>query len=161
MLSWKKGSVPFAAKLFAHLGRAAILPDDRAREGLRRLAIPEAKRLALVGDSDGDDFSRVDMLGHLTHRLDHRRPDVVQVVLHPTRLREMLLKIHIRLGDAIEVRVHQQAPSFRSFPDRSRECSPCELVTPFYQGLAMRNTGQWPGCGVKMLPQGEKVSGYF
>src|SRR5690606_35011609 len=41
-------------EFLAARGGAAVLPDDGARHRTAGLSLPERRRLALVGDSDGD-----------------------------------------------------------------------------------------------------------
>src|SRR3546814_16613528 len=42
-------------QLLAESGGAAVLPDDRLVDGRTGLAVPDHRRLALVGDADGGD----------------------------------------------------------------------------------------------------------
>src|SRR3546814_14982608 len=43
-------------QLLAESGGAAVLPDDRLVDGRTGLAVPDHRRLALVGDADGGDL---------------------------------------------------------------------------------------------------------
>ena len=89
----------FGRKPRAHLGGAAVLPDDGAMHGAAGDAIPHHRGLALVGDADGGDVAR-GKTGN-PHRFaagrKRRRPDVVGLVLDPARGREMLREFQLRL----------------------------------------------------------------
>ncbi len=78
--------------------RAPVLPDDGVGDRLARRAIPQHRRLALVGDADGRDVARADAgLGErFVHDARLRRPDLAGVVLDPARLREDLPELLLR-----------------------------------------------------------------
>jgi hypothetical protein len=89
--------VPLLSELVAAGGRAAVLPDERAMDGLACVRVPGDHGLALVGDPDplqvralnrsvGEGADR-HVPGHL--------PDLGRVVLHPARFREMLLELAV------------------------------------------------------------------
>jgi len=99
------------AKAPALVGGAAVLPDDRGADGLESLAVPEDEGLALVGDAD-----RADVAGPRIRRAQRplgcivdRGPDLVWVVLDPTRARIVLGDLAIAL-----------APDFAVEPDSDR-----------------------------------------
>ncbi len=60
------------AQRVAHRRRAAVLPDDGVGDRPPGRALPQQRRLALVGDADGGDVARRD--AGLGERLVHRRP---------------------------------------------------------------------------------------
>jgi hypothetical protein len=64
--------------------RHAALPDDRRRHRAARRAIPEDRRLPLVGDADGGHLLRTEsrLRQHAAAAGDLRPPDVLRVVLH-------------------------------------------------------------------------------
>ena len=70
------------AQGLAHIGGAAILPDNRVADRLPASAVPDDGCLALIGDADGgrrlislrQDFAR--------HGQD-RRPDCLRIMLNP------------------------------------------------------------------------------
>ena len=70
----------------AALGRAPVLPHDRGRDRTAGGAVPEDRRLALVRDRDGLDAVEP----CLGCGGEHALPDLVRVVLDPTRLRKVL-----------------------------------------------------------------------
>ena len=79
-------------KLPTTLGRSAILPDDCRVHGTPAAPVPEERRLALVRDPDGHESTRADTRageGLLGCRED-ALPDLVRVVLHPSRPWEVL-----------------------------------------------------------------------
>src|SRR6266404_7575565 len=84
--------VPGCTQRIADVGGAAVLPYDRASDGLSRGAFPQHSCLALIGDSDRSQLATGDR--RLGQRFAHdsrlRRPDFVRVMLDPARLREML-----------------------------------------------------------------------
>src|SRR5256885_996860 len=70
----------------SHRCRAAVLPDDRVMHRLTGLAIPQHRRLALIGDADRAHVVRSHpRVGERrTNEHAHAAPDLVRVVLHPT-----------------------------------------------------------------------------
>src|SRR5690606_25841488 len=71
---------------------AAILPDNRAADGLARSPIPSQRGLALIRDANGRDAIRAEP-GAGERFCGHARlssPDLLRIVLHPARLREVL-----------------------------------------------------------------------
>src|SRR5207237_8950630 len=80
------------AELGATSGGSPVLPHDRPLKRLARVRIPYAHRLALVGDPHRLELAALkpgvperlarDGSGHL--------PDLVRIVLHPSRSREVL-----------------------------------------------------------------------
>ena len=74
----------------AVVGGAAVLPDDGVVHRLAGLAVPDDRRLALVGDADGGDVLRPDVRAaeRLDRDADLRRPDFLRVVLDPAGPRE-------------------------------------------------------------------------
>ena len=76
----------------ALLGGAPVLPHDGAGTRLQRPAVPHDERLALVRDADRAHIARLRAGGvqRLRGRVLDDAPDLVCVVLHPSRLREML-----------------------------------------------------------------------
>ena len=80
--------MPIALQLIAESGGPAILPDDRVVDGLAGGAIPNQRRLALVGDADGLHVGRADSRPrqHLDSGAALRRPDLDGVMFHPAGL---------------------------------------------------------------------------
>ncbi len=77
---------------------AAVLPDDGAGNRFTRLAVPQHRGFALVGDADGGDVlgrQSFVMQGLLRHG-ELRLPDFVGVVLDPARMGEMLGEFLLR-----------------------------------------------------------------
>ena len=85
----------------AAVGRPAVLPDDRAVDGLAGLAVPEERRLALVGNPERGEGAGLDArLGQrLARRFELRHPDLLRVVLHPAGPGEVLRDLALRRGD--------------------------------------------------------------
>src|SRR6185369_16379981 len=86
------------AQLLAPLGSASILPDDRARQWLSGIAMPENDRFALIGDAD-DVRSNCAFRDCIARRLQRAIENLLSVVLHPTRLRIMLGDLVITSSD--------------------------------------------------------------
>src|SRR5439155_2648916 len=84
------------------------LPHDRVMDGFTRGAIPDDRRLALIGDADRRDVARPDL--RAAERFDGdanlRRPDFLRVVLDPACVRkdlpEFLLRDRANAAVAIE-----------------------------------------------------------
>ena len=76
----------------ADLRRPAALPHDGVVHRLSCPAVPQDRRLPLVGDTDAGNGLGVDMGGvhRLGQRPDRGGPDLHGIVLHPSRLREDL-----------------------------------------------------------------------
>ena len=92
----------------AGVGGAPVLPDDGIVDRLAGGAIPQNRRLALVGDADRRDATGVGAgFGHgIAHGGDGRRPDLFRIVLDLARPRidlgELLLRGRNRLERGIE-----------------------------------------------------------
>jgi hypothetical protein len=71
------------------------------RDRLARLAIPEDGRLALIRDADGRDVRAGDVRfrERTSDSGTDARPDLVRVVLDPTRLREVLGELDVLLSE--------------------------------------------------------------
>ena len=103
---------------------AGVLPDDRVVDRLAGLAVPDHGRLALVGDADRLDVTRLDVgVGH--RAVDHAPrvlPDLGRVVLDPARLGVDLLVLTLVDVTDVAVLVEQdEARAGRALVDRSDE----------------------------------------
>src|SRR5262249_61452705 len=97
-------------------GRCApVLPYDGAMDGLARAPVPDHTGLALVGDADRGDAAGPQLGGgeRLARGLNRRAPDVVRIVLHPTRGGVVLGELPLREAEQGEVGVE---------PDATRGC---------------------------------------
>src|SRR3546814_16607437 len=67
-------------QLLAESGGAAVLPDDRLVDGRTGLAVPDHRRLALVGDADGGDLlgARTSVCQGALHDRPVFAPDVLR-----------------------------------------------------------------------------------
>ena len=85
------------------------MPDDGVVDGLAREAVPHERRLALVGDADGDDLLGRDSARgeRLAVALHLGGEDVARVVLDPARARIDLAEFAHRLGDDLPPLVKQ------------------------------------------------------
>ena len=88
------------AQLVAARGRAPVLPDERAVDGLAGRPVPDDDRLALVGDADRAQLARP---RRRRRRAPRRRragdvPDLGRVVLDPAGPREVLRELAVRRG---------------------------------------------------------------
>ena len=91
-------------ELLAEGRGAAVLPDDGAVERLAGGAVERYEGLALVGDADGGDLLAGGGLGQAGADLGEGGadggPDLVGVVLHPPRVREVLGQLAVgNVGD--------------------------------------------------------------
>ncbi len=87
--------MPGLLQLVAKLARTSILPDNGIVQRLAGFAIPDQRRLTLVGDADGGDVGALEtgFVQRLLDRPDDRFPDFLRIVLHPTGIREDLPKL--------------------------------------------------------------------
>ena len=101
--------MPRGAQAFTEFGGAPALPDDGIVERLAALAVPEHRRLALVGNADRDNLGRPAQLlaQHRTQAFQHRFPDIIGPVFHPARLWVVLRKLHVGACAQRTTRVHQ------------------------------------------------------
>ncbi|CAB4346744.1 unannotated protein [freshwater metagenome] len=112
---------PFAAKFVAALGRAAVLPDERAVERLAGRRVPNADRLTLVADPDCSQAARRDTccLQRLKRHGAGNAPDLSSVVLNPAGLGKMLLKLAVGAAEQLHLGVEDEAGrAGRSLIDR-------------------------------------------
>jgi hypothetical protein len=81
-------------------GGAAVLPDNRVMHRSAGLAVPQERRLALIGNTDGGDVARRQFgCGQcLPRRGELRFPDLDGIVLHPSGLRKDLRELLLRDG---------------------------------------------------------------
>ena len=82
------------AQTIAKCRCAPILPNNRLMDWGTGVAVPYKGRFALIGNADGGDiFGRAARLRHHTanNRL-HRGPNLLCIMFHPSRLREILWK---------------------------------------------------------------------
>jgi hypothetical protein len=80
------------AKLFAQRRGAPVLPDDGAMHRAPGGALPQQRRLALVGDADGNDIARagIGVAQHGAAGGKRRRPQIFRLVLDLAVGRKML-----------------------------------------------------------------------
>ena len=94
------------------LCRAPVLPDDGAVDRPPRPAIPDQRRLALVGDADAGDVgcAQAALGDGLARRREHAVPDILGLMLDPARGREMLRKLALGAGHDAKRRIEQDRP---------------------------------------------------
>jgi len=85
----------------ARLRRAPVLPDDGAMDRLAGGALPDDRRLALIGDAERRDarYAATDAFDDLAHRRERVAPDVLRVVLDPSGGGVVLLELATRAGE--------------------------------------------------------------
>jgi len=88
--------LPGCLEVLAALGSAPVLPDDGPMERSAVACVPGHDRLALHGDADRGDGLTADGIHDLGKRGLGDLPDLLGVVLHPTRLREVLCELAMR-----------------------------------------------------------------
>jgi hypothetical protein len=87
-------------KFRANVGGSPILPDDCIVDRLTGLAVPDQRRLALVGDSDcRNSLGAANFLDRLARGLQRCAPKVFRIVLDPAGMRIDLGEFHLRRGD--------------------------------------------------------------
>ena len=91
-------AVALLAEAVAVFRGAPVLPHDAVVDRLPGVGVPHDGGLALVGDADGGDVVAVDadLRDGLGHHRRLRAPDLVGVVLHPSRMRENLREFMLR-----------------------------------------------------------------
>ena len=102
---------PFAAQLVAALGRAAVLPDERAVERLAGSRVPNADRLALVADPDCREATgrNTGCLQRLKRHGAGNAPDLSRIMLNPAGLGKVLLKLAVGAAEQLHLGVEDEA----------------------------------------------------
>ena len=69
-----------------------VLPDNRLVDRLTGEFVPHQRRLALIGDPDGDDGIQINAAGsyYVLARVQHREPEILRIMFDPAITREML-----------------------------------------------------------------------
>ncbi len=90
---------------------AAALPHDGIVDRSSRFLIPYHHRLPLVRDPDRRNIRRrgIDVRHRLSRHLVLCRPDLIRVMLHPSRFRKILRKLLLRHAAHIPLFVKQDA----------------------------------------------------
>ncbi len=110
-----------AAQFVAERGRPGVLPDDRVVHGFAGGAVPEQRRLALVGDAQGAELvgAQSGLGERARHHGLHLGPDLGGVVLHPAGPGEDLAVLALVDGDDRAVTVEDDATArCRALVDR-------------------------------------------
>ena len=116
--------VACGAQRVAMRRRSPVLPDDGGRDGRAGGAVPQHRRLALVGDAHGGHVARADAgLGeHFVHHARLRRPDLAGVVLDPAGLWKVLAEFLLRDGAHVARTIEQEgARAGRALIERKDE----------------------------------------
>ena len=100
-----------AAELAHELVGARVGPVDRVVHRLAGLALPQHRRLALVGDAERDEVGAVELrlVERVLHDLADVAPDLVGVVLDPARARIELVVLLLGDGDDARRAIEDQA----------------------------------------------------
>src|SRR5262249_24835072 len=106
---------------FAVISGAPVLPDDGVVDRLAGFTVPENRGFSLIGDSNRRDVRRKHLRS--PQRLDlHaqlRGPDLMRIVLHPTRAREELSELLLRDGKERAARIeHDGTRAGRALVER-------------------------------------------
>ena len=101
--------VPGGLQGGAGVGGAAVLPDDGGVDRLAGLAVPDQRRLALVGDADGGDVGGLDagLLDRGAGGAGDGGPEVGGVVFDPAGAGVVLGKLFLGGGDRPQGRVEE------------------------------------------------------
>ena len=102
-------------QLAAAVGRAAVLPDDRAMNRPPAAPLPDDRRLALVRDPDRGQVGgvRACVGERVLGRGRHRGPDLVRIVLHPPGLGEVLAELPVAASDRPQALVDDETGGSR------------------------------------------------
>src|SRR5690606_17347665 len=112
------------AQPVAHVGGAAVLPDDGAMDRAAGLAVPDDGGFALVGDADAREPARIDAGGEqrMLDGGDGRAPEILGLVLDPARIREVLVELLLADPHRPEATVEDDRPGTgRALVDRENE----------------------------------------
>src|ERR1700739_1371336 len=92
------GSVTILPELFAKIGGAAVLPDDRVVNGFAGFAIPDDRGLTLVDDANGCNTGRArsGFGKSLGCDRDLRRNDLFRIMLNPAGTGKDLIELLLR-----------------------------------------------------------------
>ena len=76
---------------------SAALPHDRIIDRFSSLLVPDNRRLTLIGDTDRRNIRRrrADHVHRLDRHAKHCRPDLIGIVLHPSRIRKKLPELFL------------------------------------------------------------------
>jgi len=99
----------------ADVGRAAILPDDGVVDRFAGLAVPDNRRLSLVGNADSGDVRRAHPRSTecFGGRPDLRGPNLVGVMFDPARIGINLFKLFLRNGLDLSALGEENGPRTR------------------------------------------------
>ena len=88
------------------------MPDDGAVYGRAGLAVPDQRRLALIGDPDRRDIAwgQFGRLERTRNGPADRLPDIFGFVLDPAAVGKMLVKFLLRLADHLLFGVKDKGP---------------------------------------------------
>src|SRR5205807_2582665 len=97
--------VALIPEALALISGAAVLPDDRGRDGFEGATVPQDEGLALVGDPDRRDvhWFRIRGVQRTLGAGLHRGPDLVGVVLDPAWSRVVLRDLLVTLAAYVAV----------------------------------------------------------
>ena len=100
-----------AAETTAEVGGTYVLPDDGVSDGRPGLSRPHERRLSLIGESDGYEIGRrrVDLSERLPDHQVNVPPDLLGIVLNPTRLRIDLLVLSLGHGHDLAAVIDESA----------------------------------------------------
>ena len=90
-----EAEMPGCDEFVAALRGATVLPDDRVAVGHTGRSVPGEDGFALVGDPDGRHGVDADVGNHMVQGVAGRSPDLVGIVLDPSRLRKVLCEFPI------------------------------------------------------------------
>ena len=96
----------------AVLGSSAALPDDCMINGISGILIPYNCRFSLIGNSDRRNIRslRTDHIHGFHRYAKHTRPDFIRIMLHPARLRKVLMELALCYTAHFTFFIKQDAP---------------------------------------------------
>jgi len=119
--SWKPAA---SRQRLAEVCGAPILPDERPMDRFSVRAIPNEGGLALVRNPDRTDSSWIGTAAaqHIRDGPHHGRPQLLGVVLDPTRTRKVLRELAVGATERLACRIHEQTGrAGRSLIDREEK----------------------------------------
>ena len=122
---------PFFPECIRNIGSAAALPDDRVTDRLSRFFVPDNGRLPLIRNSDRRYILRrcPDPVHRLHRHTEHCGPDLICIVLHPSRVRKILVKFLLRHRTDLPRLIKQDTAVARG-PRVQRHNIVCHIASP-------------------------------
>src|SRR5215217_481138 len=144
---------PAPDKLFAGVGGATVLPDDRRADRTARGLVPDDHGLALVGDADGDDIlGPAALLGGFAQHGGAGVPDLLGVVLDPAVAWIALSQGPGRVGQGLAAGVEGDRPGARRALVQRQNYRLTHAFRLPCCSASRLSMFSWPGCRLMLHP---------